>query len=86
MNYKLSSHADEELILRKIPRHLVDTVMQKPQQIIPVRRNRKAYQSQLDFGDGRIFLLRAIVDDTLEPAVVVTIYRTKNIKKYWSEK
>lgn len=86
MNYKFSSHAEKELILRKIPRHLVDSVMQNPQQIIPACRGRKAYQSQLDFGDGRVFLLRAIMDDTFDPAVVVTFYRTKKIRKYWREK
>ncbi len=69
MKYKLSSHAEEELILRKIPWHLVDSLMQKPQQAVPERGSRKAYQSQFDFGDGRIFLLRAIVDDTVDPAI-----------------
>jgi len=47
------------------------------------RKPKKAYQSQLDFGGGRVFLLRVIVDDTIDPAVVVTVYRTKKIAKYW---
>jgi len=79
MNFKLS----EELRLRNIPRPFVDGVMANPQQIVPARGNKKAYQSQVDFGSGRIFLLRAIVDDTINPAVVVTVYRTSKINKYW---
>jgi hypothetical protein len=32
-----------------------------------------------------MFLLRVIVDDALDPAVVVTVYRTTKIEKYWKE-
>ncbi len=28
-------------------------------------------------------LLRAVVDDSADPAVVVTVYRTSKIHKYW---
>ncbi len=83
MKYELSKHAEEELSLRQIPRALLESVLENPQQIVTERGNRKAYQSQLDFGDGRMFLLRAIVDDSVEPAVIVTVYRTKRIKRYW---
>jgi hypothetical protein len=85
MNYKLSKHAQEELRLRQIPHELLESVLQNPQQVVLERGGKKAYQSQLDFGGGRIFLLRAIVDDTLAPAVLVTVYRTKKIKKYWKQ-
>jgi len=44
---------------------------------------KKAYQSQVDFGERKIFLLRAIVDDKVEPAIVITVYRTSKISKYW---
>ena len=54
-----------------------------PQQIVAERGNLKAYQSVIDFGYGKHFLLRAIVDDTLTPAIVVTVYRTSKINKYW---
>jgi len=57
--------------------------MEEPQQVVPERQGRKAYQSQLRFPDGRPFLLRAIVNDDVEPPVVVTVYRTSRISKYW---
>ena len=39
--------------------------------------------AKVDFGEGKIFLIRAIVDDTIIPATVVTVYRTSKIAKYW---
>jgi hypothetical protein len=83
MNYELSQHAREEAARRQIPLALVDNVMQNPQQIVPEYGGKRAYQSQLDFGKGKIYLLRAIVDDTFDPALVVTVYRTSKIAKYW---
>jgi len=37
----------------------------------------------VEFEAGKTFLLRAIVADDNEPAVVVTAYRTHKINKYW---
>lgn len=61
----------------------MESVLENPQQVLPERGGKKAYQSQLDFGGGKIFLLRAIVDETVDPAMVVTVYRTSKISKYW---
>jgi hypothetical protein len=41
------------------------------------------FQSRLEFGDGRMYLLRAVVAMEKEPPVVVTVYRTGKIEKYW---
>jgi hypothetical protein len=82
MNFWFSKHAESELILRQIPREFVGEVLRQPQQIMPERTPKKAYQSQVEFG-GRKFLLRVIVDDTVEPVKVVTLYRTSKINKYW---
>ncbi len=82
MNFRFSKHAENELVLRRIPRGFVEAVLLQPQQIVPERPPKKAYQSKVDFG-GKTFLLRVIVDDTIEPAIVVTLYRTKKINKYW---
>ena len=68
---------------RAIPLTLLETVLQNPQQVVPEYGGKKAYQSQVDFGEGKIFLLRAIVDDKVEPAIVITVYRTRKISKYW---
>lgn len=57
--------------------------MDKPEQIVPEQAGRKAYQSRVDFGEGRIFLPRAIVQDDRSLPVVVTANRTIKIAKYW---
>ena len=42
------------------------------------------HQSRLRFEDGKIYLLRVVVDEDERPPVVVTAYRTSKIEKYWS--
>ncbi len=83
MTFRLSNHAKEEMARRSIPWSLLEQVLQNLQQIVVERENLKAYQSSATFDDGRTFLIRAIVNDTLQPAVVVTVYRTSKIGKYW---
>lgn len=83
MNFRYSRHAEHELELRRIPRAMADEVLRNPEQVVPERAQKKVYQAKVDFGGGRIFLLRVIVDDTVNPAIVVTVYRTRKIGKYW---
>jgi len=83
MAFQFSKHAQEEMVRRAIPRHMVDDALQAPQQIIDMPDGKKAYQSQLDFGSGRIFLLRVIVAVDVNPQLVVTVYRTSKISNYW---
>ena len=85
MKFRYSRHAEEELRRRSITRTMADEVLRSPQQVVTERGSRHAYQSRVDFGDGRIFLLRLIVDDSMDPAVVVTVYRTSRIEKYWRQ-
>ncbi|MBD0264301.1 MAG: DUF4258 domain-containing protein [Tolypothrix sp. Co-bin9] len=82
MEYRLSRHAQTEMERRKISVDLVESVLDNPQQIISEKEGRKAYQSKFDVS-GRVFLLRVIVVDNIEPAVVITVYKTSKIDKYW---
>jgi hypothetical protein len=86
MNFYITHHAEQELKRRDIPRLFLDRVLQNPQQIVNERDGRRAYQSQLEFANGKIYLVRAIVDEEAEPSVVVTVYRTSRISKYWRAK
>ena len=83
MNFNISDHARQEMLRRSISLEHLETLLRSPQQVIPERSGRKVYPSQIDFGGGKIFLLRAIVDDTIEPVTVITVYRTTKINKYW---
>ncbi|MHB8623475.1 MAG: DUF4258 domain-containing protein [Sulfuricaulis sp.] len=62
---------------------MLEQVLQNPQQILPERDGKKVYQSRAEFNSGKVFLLRAIVNDEAEPTVVITVYRTSKIEKYW---
>jgi len=68
---------------RAIPADAVEAVLQKPGQIVEGYGNKRAYQSIMDLGTGKRYLVRVIVDDTVMPGQVVTIYKTSKIKKYW---
>lgn len=50
-----------------------------------VERTFTIYQSQLDFDTGKLYLIRVFINTTLDPAIVVTVYRTSQIQKYWSQ-
>ncbi len=83
MRYRLSNHAQKEIERRKIPLPLLEATLEAPAEVVPARSALKAYQSKWDMG-GKMFLLRVIVDDSVDPpVVVVTVYRTTRIEKYW---
>ena len=85
VHWRLSKHARAELIRRAIPLSLIEDTIVNPQQIVPERDALRAYQSRIMWPDGRVFLLRLIVDDNIDPIVVVTAYRTSKVDKYWRE-
>ena len=68
---------------RSIPADLVEYVLQNRQQVLIQLHGVKIYQSQIDFGDGKDYLLRLFVNESVDPAIIVTVYRTSNISKYW---
>jgi hypothetical protein len=82
VEYRLSDHARQEIERRKIPLALVEEILRSPEQTTPERSGRTAYQSRQDIG-GKMLLVRAIVDNAFNPAVVVTVYRITKISKCW---
>jgi hypothetical protein len=82
VKYRLSSHAQAEIGRRQIPLAVVEAIIESPDQIVPERGVVRAYQSKRDIG-GKMFLVRVMVDDSIDPAVVVTAYRTTKIDRYW---
>ena len=85
MDFEITEHARNELERRSIPIELLNEVLQSPQQVVPTYGDRKIYQAQVYFGEGRTYLLRAVVDFNDAPPRVVTVYRTSKISKYWSQ-
>ncbi len=83
MSFQFSRHALDEMRLRRIPSAMVDNVLQHPEQVVLMPDRKKAYQSRVPFESGRVFLLRVIVAEDVDPPLVVTVYRTSKINKYW---
>ena len=86
MDFRLSSHAEWEIPRRGIPPGLVHAVMDQPEQRIVDESGtgRWIFQSRLAFEDGKIYLVRVVVDEDEDPPVIITAYRTSKIEKYWS--
>lgn len=82
MKFKFSEHVLEELEKRKIPQKLVEQALYAPEQKVPEVDDITCYQSQVEIS-GKTYLLRVMVNETMNPAVVVTVYRTSKISKYW---
>ena len=83
MRFRISRHAKWEMARRAIPRDLLESLLQGPQQRIPQPGGKQIYQSQVEFKDGKMYLLRAVVAEDEDPPVVVTVYRTSKIRKHW---
>ena len=82
MNFILTGHAETEMRRRQIDRESVAAVMAAPEQVVEGVGGRKVYQGKVECG-GKMYLVRLIVEDWHSPAIVVTVYRTSKIEKYW---
>lgn len=83
MDYILTDHARNEAQRRLIRPEWIASTMLQPEQVTSGANNRKVYQSRI-VADGKAYLIRLIVEDWRQPPVIVTVYRTSKIEKYWS--
>jgi len=83
MEFRISQHAATEMRRRDIALDVVMDVLRNPQQIVVGRVGRKVYQSRIVFGDGKTYLVRVVVADEQMPSVVITVYRTSKVARYW---
>ncbi len=58
--------------------------MTTPEQVTEAANKRKVFQSRI-VADGKTYLVRLVVEDWHQPPVIVTVYRTSKIEKYWSK-
>ena len=73
------------MIRRQIPHEWVDAVLTAPEQTIAQPAGTQILQSRFSAADGKMYLVRAVVAEAKDPAVVVTVYRTTKIEKYWKQ-
>ena len=82
MKHELSTHVQQEMTRRGIPLAVVESVLASPGQKVPEHGDVMCYQSQVEINQKR-YLVRVMVNETVTPPKVVTVYRTSKIKKYW---
>jgi hypothetical protein len=84
MDVLFSKHAKEQMMRRGIDEETVLWVLYQPDQTIV--DNEKStiviYQSLIKEG-SQLFLLRVFVDRDKQPEVIVTLYKTTKIAKYY---
>jgi hypothetical protein len=84
MSLVLTDHARFEAARRGIDEATVLSVAQAPEQVVPVRPGREVRQSRVRFpSSGGLYLVRVFVDVGPQAEIVVTVYRTSKIDKYW---
>lgn len=80
MNFEFSKHALEQMELRGIPKDTVKKILAHPEQIRD-EEDEKVYQSIVDN-----YLIRIFVNDKKNPKLIITVYKTSKIRKYYEGK
>jgi len=83
VTYRFSRHAEWEILRRQISKEWLGILLESPEQQLHQPNGTELLQSRFATNDGKIYLLRAVVAMDKEPPVVVTVYRTSKIEKYW---
>ena len=82
----LSKHAREQAERRGLSEEIVLAVARSPEQRLVVRPGRELRQSRVAMpSGGTLYLVRVVVDAGPHDEMVVTVYRTSKIEKYWSK-
>ena len=83
---RISKHARVQMDERGITEEMVMDILNNPAQVIPEDPDKEIYQSIKHFSEeGRNFLVRVFVNIIKVPNLVITVYRTSKIEKYWRD-
>lgn len=90
VNYKgmpkvvISGHAREQMEERGITEELIFSIIENPQQTIAQGEDKLIYQSICYFQEeAKEFLVRVFVNIIKIPNLVITVYLTSKVEKYW---
>jgi len=84
MDFIFSKHAEEQMQRRNINRKDVEFVVSQPDQMLVDEESESVtiFQSLIK-ENGQMFLLRVFVNIAKLPNVIVTLYKTTKIQKYY---
>jgi hypothetical protein len=83
-NIVFSKHALKQMEVRCISKEQVWEVVQNPEQVIKYDSETVIFQSKLNFADGN-YLVRVFINVIKVPKLIITVYRTGKIEKYWED-
>lgn len=85
MEIKISEHAKETMLRRRLSEADVLAVARRPEQQIDIRPGRVLAQASrhLVGDDDRVYLLRVVIDMWPDGPEIVTAYKTSQITRYW---
>ena len=84
-DFILSKHAKEQLEVRRINETLVWKIIENPQQELREGLEKKVYQSIIADEKGEEQLIRVFVNVAKHPKLIITVYKTSKIQKYWKD-
>jgi hypothetical protein len=80
----ITDHARGQARRRLITEAVVYEVANHPEQSLALRPGREIRQSRVsDPASGKLQLIRVVVDTERNGDVIVTVYRTSKIRRYW---
>jgi len=83
MDFEFSKHAEEQILLRDIKQNDVLSTINNPDQIVKdENEDIRVYQSLIN-ENSQIFLLRVFVNIYKSPKLIITVYKTTKISKYY---
>ncbi len=85
MIYQLSQHALNQMGIRDISRETVEGILSVPDQTVE-QDNLIVFQSIIKDSQEQRFLIRVFVNIDKIPPLVITVYRTSKIEKYYESK
>jgi uncharacterized protein YpmB len=81
MNFEFSKHALEQMRERRINIAIAEKILTSPDQIL-TENDKKIYQSIVGM-EGKNYLIRIFVNNLKQPNLVITVYKTSKISKYY---
>jgi hypothetical protein len=84
MEIRFTAHANQQLAFREIDRELAVQVARQPEQIIREPDIPPVAQSRF-VEAGKTVLVRVAYRDEGDVRLIITVYKTSKIAKYWQE-
>ncbi len=84
MNIQLSGHAEEQILERELDRDQVIAVALAPEQIVYPANKPPVAQSRFLLNNKQ-YLLRVAFRDEGDTRIVITVYPTSQLRKYWKK-